>query len=124
MAFTITWRHQKKLKNEKGLKKILSWLRAAASLSVIMGLTWIFGLLVLDYPGAEVLAFIYVILVGFQGTFIFLLFVVFSKAVREAYVKFWDDKVRESDILSKYFGDTTLTMMVRIYILSCNIFIY
>ena len=88
-----------------------------------MGLTWIFGLLVLDYDRVEVLAFISVILVGFQGTFIFLLFVVFSKAVREAYVKFWNDKVRESDILSKYFGDKTLTMMVRLHILSCKIFI-
>ena len=83
------------------------------SLSVIMGLTWIFGLLVLEYDGVEVVAFIAVLMVGLQGTFIFLLFVVFSKAVREAYVKFWKNKIRESDILIHYFGNTSLTGMVR-----------
>ena len=80
-----------------------------------MGLTWIFSLLVFDFKGAEAFAFIAVFMVGFQGTFIFLIFVVFSKAVRDAYAKCWKNKVSESDFLSKYFTNTTLTGMVSAY---------
>ena len=50
------------------------------------------------------LAYIYTIMVAFQGLLIFLIFVVLSKQVREAYAKCWREKVNKSDFLSRYFG--------------------
>ena len=50
------------------------------------------------------LAYIYTIMVAFQGLFIFLIFVLLSKKVREAYTKCWREKVNKSDFLSSYFG--------------------
>ena len=78
---------------------------------VIMGLTWIFGVLIVEVEELVPLAYIYTILVAFQGVFIFLIFVVFSKQVREAYAKWWKVKVNESDILSKLMRDTPSTFL-------------
>ena len=75
------------------------------SLVVIMGLTWIFGVLVVEVEALLPLTYIYTIMVAFQGLFIFILFVPTSKSVREAYSKWWKNKINESDILSKYFGE-------------------
>ncbi len=74
------------------------------SLVVIMGLTWIFGVLVVEVEALLPLTYIYTIMVAFQGLFIFIIFVCMSKGVREAYSKWWRVKISESDILSKYFG--------------------
>ena len=51
------------------------------------------------------LAYIFTIFVAFQGLFIFVIFVLLSKQVRENYAKWWKAKVAESDFLSKHFGD-------------------
>ncbi len=75
------------------------------SLVVIMGLTWIFGVLVVEVEALLPLTYIYTIMVAFQGLFIFIIFVASSKSVREAYLKWWRAKVNESDTLSKYFGE-------------------
>ena len=80
------------------------WLKSAISLVVIMGLTWIIGVLIVEVKELVPLAYIYTIMVAFQGLFIFIIFVVLSKRVREAYAKCWREKVNESDILSRYFG--------------------
>ena len=69
-----------------------------------MGLTWIFGVLIVEVEKLVPLAYIYTIIVAFQGLFIFLIFVVLSKQVREAYAKCWREKVNEYEILSRYFG--------------------
>ena len=76
-----------------------------------MGLTWILGVLVVEVEELVPLAYIYTIMVAFQGLFIFLIFVVLSKQVREAYAKCWRAKVNESDILSKYFRGKTLSTL-------------
>ena len=81
-----------------------NWLRAAVSLVVVMGLTWIVGVLIVEVKALLPLAYIYTILVAFQGLWIFIIFVLLSKQVREAYTKWWRAKVNESDFLSKYFG--------------------
>ncbi len=75
------------------------------SLVVIMGLTWIFGVLVVEVEALLPLTYIYTIMVAFQGLFIFIIFVCMSKSIREAYSKWWKAKVNESDILNKYFGN-------------------
>ena len=70
-----------------------------------MGLTWITGTIIIEVEALLPFAYIYTILVAFQGLFIFFIFVVFSKQVRGAYTKWWRVKVNESDILNKYFGE-------------------
>ena len=82
-----------------------NWLKASVSLVVIMGLTWIVGVLIVAVDELLPLAYIFTIMVAFQGLFIFIIFVLLSKSVREAYSKWWRAKVGESDVLSKYFGD-------------------
>ena len=99
-----------------------NWLRSLVPLVVIMGLTWVFGVLIVEVEELLPLAYIYTILVGFQGLFIFLAFVVFSEQVRDEYVK-W---LKKSDTLSKYFSTKSSrlsTAMVRsLCIASWNIF--
>ena len=50
-------------------------------------------------------ALIFTIFVAFQGLFIFVIFVLLHKPVRESYAKWWKAKVAESDYLSRYFGE-------------------
>ena len=111
MAASITWRHQ--MKDNKSLQNVRTWLKSAVSLTVIMGLTWIPGLFVVGNEGVLPLAYISTILVASQGIFIFLIFVLFSKNVRDTYLKWWKVKVNESDTLSKYFGKSLTSGMVR-----------
>ena len=74
-----------------------------------MGITWIIGVLVIEVEELFALAYIFTIFVAFQGVFIFIIFVLLSKQVRENYTKWWKAKVAESDFLSKYFGSKILT---------------
>ena len=75
-----------------------------------MGITWIIGVLALEVDALFPLAYIFTIFVAFQGLFIFVVFVLLSKQVRENYGKWWKAKVAESDFLSKHFGDKSLTL--------------
>ena len=79
-----------------------------------MGLTWIIGFLVIEIEELFALAFIFTIFVAFQGLFIFVIFVLLSKQVRENYAKWWKAKIAESDFLSKHFGVNTLTMSTEL----------
>ena len=88
----------------KRLLLFRKWLRAAVFLVIIMGLTWIVGVLIVEVEALLPLAYIYTILVAFQGLWIFLMYVVFSKQVREVYTKWWKTKVNESEFLNKYFA--------------------
>ena len=90
MAAIAMWRHNKRqtgggMSNER----LRSWLKTLASLVVVMGLTWIFGVLIVELEELVPLAYIYTIMVAFQGLFIFLIYVVYPKEVRDAYVKMW-----------------------------------
>ena len=121
MAAIVMWRHKKKQVGEMKRKEIRSWLKALASLVVIMGLTWIVGVLIVEVEALLPLAYIYTIMVAFQGLWIFLIFVAFPKQVRDEYQKWWRAKVKESDVLSKHFGDkTTLTLSVSIVVQECS----
>ena len=86
-----------------------SWLKASISLTVVMGITWIIGVLVMEVEGLFALAFIFTIFVAFQGLFIFILFVLLQKPVRDSCAKWWKATVSESDYLSKYFGQANIT---------------
>ena len=123
MATRIMWHHQMKHTDKKKVENLHNWLRSAISLVVIMSLTWVTGVFVVEVDEVAPLAYIYTIMVAFQGLFIFLIFVVFSKTVREAYIKYWKVKVNESDFLSKYFGEQvnssgmTMSLVSYIYII-------
>jgi apolipoprotein N-acyltransferase len=93
-------------------KHVRSWLRALVPLAVIMGLTWIFGVLIVEVEALIPLAYIYTILVAFQGVFIFLLFVLFDSKVREDVTQMWRSKVKESDLLSGFFASKTSSTQV------------
>ena len=69
-----------------------------------MGLTWILGVFIVEVEELVPFAYIYTFMVAFQGVSIFLILVVFSQQVRDAYAKWWKEKVNESDFLSKYFS--------------------
>jgi protein-S-isoprenylcysteine O-methyltransferase Ste14 len=84
------------------------WIKASISLTVVMGIAWIIGFLVVEVEELFTLAYIFTIFVAFQGVFIFVIFVLLSKQVRENYAKWWKAKLAESDFLSKHFGDKTL----------------
>ena len=67
-------------------------------------------------------AYIYTIMVAFQGLFILIVFVPLSSAVREAYAKWWRHKVKESYILSKFniSSSSKLTPFTKV-IINCII---
>ena len=73
-----------------------------------MSLTWIFGVLIVEVEQLLPLAYIYTILVAFQGLLIFLLFVVLPEQVRGAYVKWWTKKTS-----SKHGQSKSQNLMVR-----------
>ena len=111
MAAIVMWRHKKRHTGKIDAAYMKSWLKALVSLAVIMGLTWIFGVLIVEVEELVPLAYIYTILVAFQGVFIFILFVVLDKKVRENYVKIWS-LIKESDLLSSLQKTTLPTQVV------------
>ncbi len=83
MAAVILWKQQRKRDVRTESNKILKWLKAVISLTVVMGLTWIIGVLIVEREELLPLAYIYTIMVAFQGFFIFLVLIVFTKSVRD-----------------------------------------
>ena len=62
-----------------------------------------------EIPALLPLAYIFTIFVAFQGVAIFVLFVLLDKPVKEAYSKWWKVEVKRSEVLSRIFGDLSLT---------------
>ena len=89
MAAVQMWRHKKKQHGEMKAKDVKKWLKAVTSLVVVMGVTWIVGVLIVEVEILLPLAYIYTIMVAFQGVWIFLLFVAFEKKVRDGYANMW-----------------------------------
>ena len=80
-------------------------MKASISLTVVMGITWIIGFLVIEVEVLFAFAYIFTVFVAFQGVFIFVILVLLSKQVRESYIKWWKAKVAKSDFLNKHFGE-------------------
>ena len=59
-----------------------------------MGLTWVFGVLIVEVKALLPFAYIYTVMVAFQGLFIFFFFVVFPNQVRDEYTKWLRTKVK------------------------------
>ena len=124
VAARIMWRHQMKNTDKTKFERLKNWFRSAVSVMMVMSLTWIVGILIIEVDEVVPLAYIYTIMVAFQGLFIFIVFVPLSSAVREAYAKWWRHKVNESYILSKFniSSSSKLTPItkVRIYLIMPN----
>ena len=124
VAARIMWRHQMKNTDKTKFERLKNWFRSAVSVMMVMSLTWIVGILIIEVDEVVPLAYIYTIMVAFQGLFIFIVFVPLSSAVREAYAKWWRHKVNESYILSKFniSSSSKLTPItkVRIHLIMPN----
>ncbi len=105
MAAIIMWKQQRKRDVRTESNKILKWLKAVISLTVVMGLTWIIGVLIVEREELLPLAYIYTIMVAFQGFFIFLVLVVFTKPVRDEVSKWtaskWQKIIKRNSEVSK-----------------------
>ncbi|KAK3594308.1 hypothetical protein CHS0354_018972 [Potamilus streckersoni] len=92
IIFTIVickiFRRPKGMKiNQSERKMIVLNLQAGLSVFVVLGLTWIFGVIALG--GAKLtFQYIFVILNAFQGFFIFLLFTAREKQIRDQWIRF------------------------------------
>ena len=117
MAATIMWRHQNKMTEKNKMTSFVNWFKAACSLTIVMGITWIIGIILVVTEGLLFLVYIYTIMVAFQGVFIFLLYVILSKAVKDAVTKWWTVQVNESDILNKYFGEKLSSISASVSII-------
>ena len=98
-------------------------MKTSISLTVVMGITWIIGVLVVEVEELFALAFIFTIFVAFQGLSIFIFFVLLQKPLRDSYAKWWKAKVAESDFLSKHFGENTLTSSALVNLKLSDIFL-
>ena len=117
MTATIMWRQQKKIKENNKTTSFANWFKAACSLTIVMGITWIIGIFLVVSEGLLFLVYIYTIMVAFQGVFIFFLYVILSKSVKDAVTKWWKVRVNESDTLNKYFGEKLASSPVTVSIL-------
>ena len=73
-----------------------------------MGITWIIGFLVIEVEELFALAYIFTIFVVFQGLFIFVIFVLLSKQVRENYIEWWKARLGKKGILTLLYDLTYL----------------
>ena len=115
MAAVTIWRHNER-KGGDNITNARSWLKVLVSLVVVMGLTWISGVLIVVVDELLTLAYIFTIMVAFQGVSIFFFFVLIQKEVRDAYLKLWRTMTKtQTDIhKEKYYKNTASTEMVSI----------
>jgi hypothetical protein len=107
MSIVIMWKHNKKQTYENKAINFGYWLKVSISLTIVMGIGWIFNIL---FFARELLfvAYISVIFIAGQGIVIFIMYVPCSKHVREGF-KRWR-KVKKLD-KSYYPQNTTLTKL-------------
>ncbi|XP_022097326.1 adhesion G protein-coupled receptor L3-like isoform X1 [Acanthaster planci] len=91
-------------KSEKD--KIKSGMKAVVVMTPILGLTWLFGLLLI-IKDSTVFAYLFVIFNCLQGLFIFFFHVIFNDEVRQAYVK------TRNKIAASKDSSTHLTKMTK-----------
>ena len=131
----IMWHHQMRQTQKSKLQRIRKWFRSAISLLVIMSITWIAGILIIKVDTLLPLAFVYTIMIAFQGLFIFIIFVVWSKSVREAYIKWWRANISRSELLSNLDSkwnsnklekptNPTVSYEVNIFNAHCHFYIF
>ncbi len=118
MAAIIMWKQQRKRVVRTESNKILKWLKAVISLTVVMGLTWIIGVLIVEREELLPLAYIYTIMVAFQGFFIFLVLVVFTKPVLDEVSKWtvsrWQKMRTKNSEVRKFSSDNSHILIYNV----------
>ncbi|XP_071807321.1 adhesion G protein-coupled receptor L3-like isoform X2 [Asterias amurensis] len=89
-----------RLHQEKNYDHIKSGVKGALVLMPIMGMPWLFGLLMFDGSG-EVFEYLFIIFNTLQGLFIFLIYCVFNSEVRAAFVRKRDKRRQEMALNSR-----------------------
>lgn len=115
MAAVRLWQQRKKKTKDGKMDRdnIIAWLKAVSFILLIMGITWLLGILVVDVPALLPVAYIFTILTAFQGLSIFLSVVAFQKSVRDDYIKWWQKHIKKSDkylTASSSNGSTSTTL--------------
>ena len=106
MAAVALWRQRKTQKGNMDRSSVIAWVKVLTLLLPIMGVTWIFGILVVD-KALLPLAYIHSVLVAFQGLFIFLSTIAFQKAVRDEYLNCFKRNIKKPDRLSKFLTESS-----------------
>ncbi|VIO94192.1 Uncharacterized protein BM_BM1739 [Brugia malayi] len=70
------------------MEQMLGWLKGSATLLCLLGVTWIFGYLMIIQGAETVFAYIFTILNCLQGVFIFIIHVVLNDKVRSTLLRF------------------------------------
>ncbi len=83
IAASIMWKKRSISKNKN---YAMNWLKSVISLMIVMGLTWIVGVIVVERKELLPLAYIYTIAAALQGLFLFLILIAFQKSVRDELV--------------------------------------
>lgn len=74
-------------KDKTDAEKLKSSMRAVIVMVPVLGLTWVFGFLLLIDPTMELFQYLFVILNALQGVFVFLVHLVLNEDVRSAVLK-------------------------------------
>jgi hypothetical protein len=105
MAIYIIWKQQRRKElSTSQVQKAKHWLKVSVSLLVVMGISWIIGVITF-HKALLFVSYIFTIVVAFQGAMMFIMFVILSKQVRLA-LKKWlvRNVIMKSDFLSDRFS--------------------
>ncbi|VDK67357.1 unnamed protein product [Litomosoides sigmodontis] len=69
------------------MKQMLGWLKGSATLLCLLGITWIFGYLMVIQGAGTVFAYIFTILNCLQGVFIFIIHVILNDKIRSTLLR-------------------------------------
>jgi len=67
MAAWISWHRRMRGNENKNISLTIDWLKSIVPLVVVLGLTWIIGVVIVEVEAIVPLAYIYTIMVAFQG---------------------------------------------------------
>ena len=85
-----------------------------------MGITWIIGVLVIEVEELFPLAFIFTVIVAFQGLFIFVILIVLDS--RQKLYKEWKANMAKSSLISRFFNsEKSLTLSSTLNPVSINV---
>lgn len=114
MTLCRIWTHQRAKSQTKNNNNACAWIKMTLSLTIIMGLNWILGLLLVLRTELTFMVYIFTILVAFQGLFIFIIFIIFSESVQNGIRKWWKNRAKKSKELRNLKGKkTNLSKEVR-----------
>lgn len=86
LVLCVTFKSIRSTIGKKENKQNLRWIMGSISLTLILGITWVFGFLYFG-QGTMIFAYVFTILNSLQGLFIFITLCVMNKKVRKDLVR-------------------------------------